>query len=116
MRIREHEHPRFVSHCPELITVFCSWDPGHRIPPLSGREVRRAPLRWTSAGTDISESDCVACFSGRDTHGGTPRRMANFVDNLRMSSPGGSSIEQSVSSSHGIDVVALTEMSRNGLN
>jgi hypothetical protein len=49
----------------------------------------------------------------RDTHGGTPRRIANSVHNLRMSSPGGSSIEPS-GSSYGIDMIALTEMSRKG--
>jgi hypothetical protein len=40
--------------------------------------------------------------------------MANSVDDLRMSSPGGPSIEPSVSSSYGIDMIALTGMSRKG--
>jgi hypothetical protein len=50
----------------------------------------------------------------RDTYGGTPRRMvnANSVDNLRMSSPDGSSIDPSVSSSYGIDMIALTMIFR----
>jgi hypothetical protein len=66
MRIRGHEHLRFVSHCRECITVNCSSDLGHRPPsPQSARKVRRAPLRWTSAGTNISESDCVTPFARR---------------------------------------------------
>jgi hypothetical protein len=74
-----------------------------------------SPLRWTIAGTNISKSDRVTPFARRrdrrdtDTHGGTPRRMRI---NLRMLSPGGSSIEPSVSSSYGIDMIALTGMSR----
>ena len=40
--------------------------------------------------------------------------MANPVDNLGMSCHGGSSLETSVSSSYGIDMVALTGMFRNG--
>jgi hypothetical protein len=50
----------------------------------------------------------------RDNRGGTPRRMANSVDNLRTSSPGRSSFEPSVSSSYGIDMILLTGMSRKG--
>jgi hypothetical protein len=50
----------------------------------------------------------------RNTHGGTPRRMANLVDNLLISCPGGSSIEPSASSSYGIDMIALTGTSRSG--
>ena len=42
------------------------------------------------------------------------KKVANSVDNLRMSSPSGTSIEQSVSSSYGIDMIALTMMFRNG--
>jgi hypothetical protein len=49
-----------------------------------------------------------------DNRGGTPRRMANSVDTLRTSSPGGSSFEPSVSSSYGIDMIVLTGMSRKG--
>jgi hypothetical protein len=48
----------------------------------------------------------------RVTRGGTPRRMANFVNNLRMSNPGGPSFKSSVSSSYVIDMIALTGTSR----
>ena len=98
MRIRGHEHLRFVSHCREYIIVLCSWDPGHRPPsPPSTREVERAPLRWTSAGANISERDCRSFFLGGETE-----RDDEF------------SIEPSVSSPYGIDMIALSGMSRSG--
>lgn len=106
MRMWGHGHLRFVSHCYESIIVFHSWDPNHGARRPCSPERSSEP--HSAGGIDISESDYVIPFAGgeteRNTHGGTPRRMTNSVDNLRMLSPGGSSIESGVNSSYRIGV------------
>ena len=80
--IRGHEHFRSVFHCRECITVFCSWDPGHMPPPPH------------SAGhLQVLILVKVIVLLGGDTERRrNSKKVANSVDNLRMSSPGGSVI------------------------
>ena len=68
MRIRGHEHLRLVTYCHECITVL------YIVPKILAI---------------LSKVTASLLLLGGETHGGTPRRMANSVDKLRMSSPGG---------------------------
>jgi hypothetical protein len=72
------------------------------------RKVQRAPLRCISAGTNISESDCVTPFAIRQK--GIPAAELQEGWRILLMTCGCQVLvgEPSVSSCYGIDMIALT--------
>jgi hypothetical protein len=118
MRIWGHKHLRFVTHCHGRIAVFCSWDPDYSprsaCPPERSSESHSTGHLQVLIFAKVTVSPLFLIGEvEKNTHGVIPR-MANSILHQRRSTPGRFSIEPSVSSSYGMDVIALTGMSRSG--